>query len=106
MARGKGNESTTRIILFSGFEILRDSMNYTLVYNTGKTDKNDNSIVYKYLSYHGTLEQALKAAKKEYVKREIRQHDVLSLDEAVSIIVRANNHFESLVKNAFEGVTA
>ena len=105
MARGKGHDSTTRIILFDGFEILKDTMNYTVVYNTGKTDK-DGSIVYKYLSYHSTLDRALKACKSEYAKREISKNKIMSLEDAVSAIVRSNNRFESLIKNAFEGVEA
>lgn len=99
-----GKEKTTRIVLFDGYEILRDSLCYSLVINTGRKTKEGN-ISYKYLSYHGSMEQALIAAKKDYTKKIIMSHDVLTLDDAVSVIVRANNRFEALVKRSFEGVT-
>ena len=102
MSETKNCEVRTRIILFDGFEILHDSMNYTVAYNTGKKDK-DGSIKYKYLSYNGTLESALIACRKKYISRQIRMHDVMPLEEAISIIVRSTNHFESLIKEAFNG---
>lgn len=58
------------------------------------------------IGYYNSLDKAIKACKQDYTRREIMRHqNTLNLDDAVSIIVRSNNHFESLIKNAFEGVT-
>lgn len=58
------------------------------------------------IGYYSSLDKAIKACKQDYTRREIMRHpNTLNLDEAISIIVRSNNHFEALIKNAFEGVT-
>ena len=103
MAKGVKQEDQAKTVLFDGFEILTDDYNYSLIINTGRRDK-EGRLVYKYLSYHGTFDKALAACKKEYTKRQLMSAGITNLDEAVSIIVRSNNHFEALIKNAFEGV--
>lgn len=93
---GKGKE-ITYIHLFNGYYIAVDRMSYEV----RKTMKG----TYRTIGYYGSLEKALIACKKDCATNEILEHEDMNLDDAVSIIVRANNRFESLVKNAFEGVT-
>lgn len=94
-------EKNTRIVVFGDFEILVDSTNYALVRNTRKKNK-DGEIIYKYISYHGSLEDALIACKKQYHRKELLDCDILDIDDAVAILIRTNRRFEELVKNSFE----
>lgn len=103
MAIEKSKQYTTRIPVSGGYEILVDRNNYSVVHNTGRVSK-DNDIFFDYYSYHGSLEAALIALKKELVRRKIRSEKVRDLDDVISIVTRTNNHFEALIKNAFEGI--
>lgn len=98
---GKGKE-VTYIQLFDGYAIAVDSYNYAVAKRI--KDKNGEPS-YKTLSFHSTLDNALIALKDVYARRAIRSHDALVLDDAISTIVRSNNRFEALIKNAFKGVT-
>ena len=104
MAKSTASNSSGRILLFHGYEILVDSLNYSLVINTGRKTK-DGDPVYRHISFHGTLEKALAACKKDMARREIMSVESATLGEAISVIVRSNNRFEALLKNCFEGVT-
>lgn len=93
---GKGKE-ITYIQLFGGYYVAVDKMSYEARKAMGKS--------YKTIGYFGSLDKAIIACKKDFATDEILKNDELSLDDAVSIIVRTNNRFEALIKNAFEGVT-
>lgn len=103
MAREAGKTYSTRIKISNGYEIVVDSTNYMLVFNTGTKDKDGNDNI-KYLSYHGSLDKALLAFRNEIVRKNLIDAQVDNIDDAVSVIVRANNHYASLIQNAFEGV--
>ena len=92
---GKGKE-ITYVQLIGGYYIAVDKMSYEVRKTMNKT--------YRTIGYYGSLEKAITACKADYARDEILQNEKLSMEDAVSIIVRANNRFESLVKNAFEGV--
>lgn len=103
MGREVGDTKNTTVATFGEFEIVADPYSYSVVRNSGKVDKKGKRIR-KFLAYYSSLDKALIGCKKEFTRAEILKHDKLSLDETVSIIIRCNNHFEALVKNAFEGV--
>lgn len=104
MAKDEKGKQITYITLFDGYAIAVDSYSYSAAKQSGK-DKATGEVKYRSFSYHGSLDQALLAVKKDYTKKIIMSHDVLTLDDAVSAIVRANNRFEALIKRSFEGVT-
>lgn len=91
-----------RIDLFNLYTMFVSPEQYS-VYKRGVTEKGTEW--FSAIGYYSTLDKAIKACKQDYTRREITKHEnILSLDEAISIIVRANNHFESLIKNAFKGI--
>lgn len=94
MAKDGKGKRITYINLFGGYSIAVDSYCHELRKSNGKNS-------YKTIGYYGSLEKALLACKKDYSKKIIMDHEILCLDDAVSIIVRSNNHFEALIKNAF-----
>ena len=95
-------EKSSHIDLFGQYAITVDKYNFTL-YKVGVSRKSGKEYM-NIIGHYSSLDKALIACKKDYTKRVIMDSNVLSLDDAVAIIVRANNRFESLVKNAFEGV--
>lgn len=103
MAMEVGTKMNTTVATFGEFEIVADPYSYSVVRNSGKIGK-DGRPDRKFLAYYGSLDKAIIGCKKEFTRAEILKHNKLSLDETVSIIIRCNNHFEALVKNAFEGV--
>ena len=103
MAREKSKQYTTRIPIADGYEVLVDSNNYSVAYNTGRFNK-DGDVVFDYISFHSTLDKAILGVVKEMGRRRIRSEKTMELEEAISILVRTNNYVASLVKNAFEGV--
>lgn len=89
------------ITLTNNLIITNDGLNYTLQkVSFSKNGKSSQQI----LGHYASLEKAITAAKSYYTRLELSKVGNMSFDEAVSIIVRSNNHFESLVKNAFEGI--
>ena len=90
-----------RVDLFDKYVIFVTTDCYTLGM-TG-TSKNGKEWV-RNLGYFGSMEKALIHCKRDYARRQLIKHGASSLDEAISIIVRSNNHFESLIKNAFEEI--
>ena len=98
MAKDGKGKKITYISLFGGYSIAIDNYSYEVRKSTGKDS-------YKTIGYYGSLDKALLACKKDYTRKIIMDHDILCLDDAVSIIVRSNNRFEALLKNCFEGVT-
>lgn len=98
MAKDGEGKKITYINLTNDYYIAIDKMSYEARKTNGKS--------YRTIGYYGSLEKAITACKKDCALDEILKHDELSLEDAVAIIVRANNHFEALIKNAFAEVTA
>lgn len=98
MAKNGKGKKITIIELFDNYYVAVDNYSYELRKKTGKCDS------YKTIAYCGSLDKALQACRKDYTRNVIMSHEVLVLDDAISIIVRSNNHVASLIKNAFEGV--
>ena len=105
MARDGKGKQVTYIQLFDGYAIAVDNYCYAASKQTG-INKKTCEVDYRSFSYHGSLDEAILAIKKDYTKKIIMSHEVLSLDDAVSIIVRANNRFEALLKRCFSEVVA
>lgn len=92
-----------RIDLFNSYTIFVNPDQYS-TYRRGVSKA--GSEWFDSIGYYSSLDKAIKACKQDYTRRELmRSQDILDLDDAVSIIVRSNNRFEALIKNAFEGVT-
>ena len=90
------------IRLTNNIIITNDGLNYTLQkVSTSKKGTQSQQII----GHYGSLGKAVIAAEKYFVRLELSKIGEMDLDEAVSVIVRSNNYFASLVKNAFEGVT-
>lgn len=104
MARKNKEQTITYIVLFDGYAVSTDKYGYAACKKIG-IDKETGNIKYKGFSFHSDLDGALKAIKKDYAKKVIMSHDMLTLDDAISVIVRSNNRFEAMIKNAFDGVT-
>ena len=96
MPKDKAKNKNTYIYVFDNYYIATDRMSHEA--------RKGNEKSYKVIGYFGSLDKALIAIKKDYTRKVIMSHEVLTLDDAISIIVRTNNHFEALIKNAFEGI--
>ena len=91
-----------KITLFDNLIITVDPMNYTLQKTGVSKNGNEYSNI---IGHYGSLESALIAAKKECVRKEICSQESLTLEDAISVIVRSNNRFESYLKQCFEEIT-
>ena len=105
MGKEEKDNKTTRIMLFDGYAIAVDTNCY-MATRQSSTNKKTGAVEYKTFGYYGSLEAALLAVKKEYAKKIIMDHNILTLDDAISIICRSNKRFEAEVQKAFEGVVA
>ena len=92
---GKGKE-ITYIQLFGGYYIAADKLSFEARKAMNKS--------YRTIGYYGSLEKAITACKTDYAREEILQSEELSLEDAVTTIIRSNNRFEALIKRSFEGV--
>jgi len=80
--------------------IVVDSMDYTLCKDRHKTDK-EGKPVYKTLGYYTSLESALNALGKEFIKERLEGAE-MGLKEAVSTIREANRELSDIIRKCME----
>ena len=74
--------------------------NYILMIDRHRQDKKGKP-VYETLSYHGDLEGAIFAAKRDYVKKQLGEEPCV-LDEAIRIINQVHEEFSDLLKEVLK----
>lgn len=89
------------IRLINGYAVQVDQYNYSLVRDTGRKDK-QGSPVLKYISYHGSLESAIRACRKDCIKRSLMEFDG-QLDEAIRVLREQDKEFRSLLRKCIPG---
>lgn len=90
------------IELIAGYAIKVDPLNYTLAFNTGKTNKN-GEVVYRALGYYSTLRSAIKACIR-YLIREQLSKDTYTLEEAIKIIDKNTKLIDELLNKRFGSI--
>lgn len=90
------------IKLVNGYVVKIDTLGYTLMLTTDKTDKHGKT-VYKSLGYYSTLQSAIKACIRE-INREQFSKNTYSLAEAIKIIEENNKLMSDLLTERFGGV--
>ena len=92
------------IELINNLYVRVDQYNYTLQEKTNTFDKEGN-VVYKSISYHDSLDKAIKGAVS-YKIRKCLQGQERTLEEAIKIIKNINWSFEKVLKDICIGEIA
>ena len=90
------------IELIAGYVIKVDPQNYTLSFNTGKTNKHGET-VYRALGYYSTLRSAIKACIRELTREQLSK-DTYTLEEAIKIIDKNTNLIDELLNKCFRSI--
>lgn len=92
------------INLIDGYKVIVDDYNYTLVFDTGRTQifKNKDGTevekpVLKYLGYYMSLYSAINACRQKLVRDELKDGS-FSLYEAVYIIKKVTDRFTEVLE--------
>lgn len=85
------------IKLIGNLYIRVDQYNYTLQEKTNTLDKEGN-VVYKSISYHDSLDKAIKGAVSYKVRKQLQGQE-RTLEEAIKIIKNINWSFEKVLKD-------
>lgn len=104
MEKKEKGKQITYITLFDGYAVAVDNYSYAAARKNG-VNKKTGETIYRPFGFYNKMGSALLAIKKDYARRAIQSSEVLTLDDAISVIVRSNNRFESYLKQCFEGIT-
>ena len=88
------------IELINNLVVKVDQYNYALSLRTDKKDKEGN-IVYKPISYHDNLKNAIRGAKDYTIKNELKE-GIRDLETAIKEINRIDREFEELLIKVLE----
>ena len=88
------------IALIEGYEIHGNTYDYSLVINTGKKNKNGDS-VYKTIGYHRTVEACIKECYR-HLCRKATAEQMLTLNDAIVLFQRIEKRLEEIIPDGFK----
>lgn len=84
------------IRLIGGLVIQEETYDYMLGMDTGRKDKRNGSPVLNPISYHGSVQKAIRAARREYMRKCLGD-DEKTLSEALTRLHDADRRFERML---------
>ena len=87
------------ITLIENYEIHGSKYDYSLVINTGKVDKNGNT-VYKIEGYYSSVQSCIKACYKKLCLKTVAE-EKLTLTQALERFDAIQKRLEDIIPNSF-----
>lgn len=90
------------IKLIDNYVVNVDDLNFTLAVDTGRKDKKTGRPVLRPISYHSSLEKAVSACRREYLRKGLENRS-FDLHRAVIAMREMDARFNKLLSQAMRG---